>query len=62
MKYADYKNLSKAELKKKLKAGTSELFNIKMKNSLGQLANPMEIRKLRKEIARINTITFQKSE
>ena len=62
MKFADYKNLSKAELKKKLKVGTTELFSLKMKNSLGQLANPMEIRKLRKEIARLNTIVSHKSE
>jgi len=55
MNYADVKDLSVKELAKKSKAATSELFTLKMKNSLGQLANPMEIRKLRREVAQIKT-------
>lgn len=55
MNYADVKDLSAKELAKKSKAAVSELFTLKMKNSLGQLANPMEIRKLRREVAQIKT-------
>jgi len=55
MNYTEIKDLSAKELAKKSKAATAELFTLKMKNSLGQLANPMEIKKLRREIAQIKT-------
>ncbi len=55
MKYTEIQELSAKELVKKCKAATSELFTLKMKNSLGQLANPMEIRKLRREVAQFKT-------
>jgi len=59
MNFADVKDLSVKELAKKTKAATGELFTLKMKNSLGQLANPMEIRKLRREIAQMKTAAAQ---
>lgn len=60
MKYTDIKDLSASELKKKKAALTADLFSAKMKNQLGQLGNPLEIRKLRKDLARINTAMVQK--
>ncbi len=55
MKYSEIKDLSLVELKKKRSGLSQDLFNARMKNSVGQLANPIEIRKLRKDIAKINT-------
>lgn len=55
MKYSDVKDQSVAELSKKKAALTNDLFVAKMKNSLGQLGNPIEIRFLRKDLARLNT-------
>lgn len=60
MKYTDVKDLSAAELTKKKSAITGELFEAKMKNQLGQLGNPLEIRKLRRTLARVNTALVQK--
>jgi len=37
-----------------------ELFELKMKHALGQVASPVDIRKMRKDIARINTALNQK--
>lgn len=59
MKYADIKGLSATELKKKKTALTQDIFEARMKNKLGQLGNPLEIRKLRKNLARINTALVQ---
>jgi large subunit ribosomal protein L29 len=61
MKYSDIKSLSANELNKKGKTSVKDLFEMKMKNSLGQLANPMEIRDLRKNIARIKTAISQQA-
>ncbi len=55
MKYSDIENKSLNELIKQKKDLTSVLFEIKMKHNLGQLANPIEIKVVRKDIARINT-------
>lgn len=60
MKYTEIKDLSVAELKKKKAGLTDELFTSSMKNSLGQLGNPLEIRKLRRDVARVNTALVQK--
>jgi len=61
MKYNDIKDLSLAELKKKKTQLTESLFTSKMKNTIGQLANPLEIRFVRKDLARINTAITQKT-
>jgi large subunit ribosomal protein L29 len=60
MKFTEIKDLSVVELKKKRAGLADELFQAKIKNSIGQLANPLEIRKLRKDIARLNTAIVRK--
>lgn len=60
MKFNDVKDLSAPELKKQKAALTQDLFDAKMKNQLGQLGNPLEIRKIRKNLARVNTALVQK--
>jgi large subunit ribosomal protein L29 len=55
MNFKDIKDLSKKELVKKGSSLKEELFQAKMKNSLGQLGNPMEIRKIRRDLARVRT-------
>lgn len=61
MKFADIENKSLNELIKQKQDLTSQLFEMKMKNTLGQLANPVEIRVVRKDIAKINTAIVKKS-
>ncbi len=60
MKYTEIKDLSAVELKKKKAGLNQDLFDAGIKNSLGQLGNPLEIRKLRRNLARINTALVQK--
>jgi large subunit ribosomal protein L29 len=61
MKYTEIADQTVAELKKKKKTLANDLFQSKMKNNLGQLANPITIRDLRKDIARVNTALSQKT-
>lgn len=61
MKFVDIENKSLKELIKQKQDLTSQLFEMKMKNSLGQLANPVQIRVVRKNIAQINTAIVKKS-
>lgn len=60
MKYEEIKDLSVVELKKKRADLTNELFQAKMKNSIGQLSNPLSIRTIRRSIAKINTAIVKK--
>ncbi len=60
MNYAEMKDLSATDLKKKKTALTLDLFETRMKNQIGQLGNPLEIRKIRRNIARLNTAIVQK--
>lgn len=60
MKFIEIKDLSVAELKKKRAALSAELFQARLKNTIGQLANPVEIRQLRRNIARLNTAIVRK--
>jgi large subunit ribosomal protein L29 len=60
MKFDEIKDLSAVELKKKKLALNEEFFVAKMKNNLGQLGNPLEIRKIRRNLARVNTALVKK--
>jgi len=55
MKFAELKDMTVDELRKKQKAARTELFDTTMKHSLGQVSNPLEIRHLRRDIARVKT-------
>lgn len=60
MKFVEIKDLSVSELKKKRAALSEELFQARIKNSIGQLSNPIQIRDLRRNIAKINTAIVKK--
>ena len=55
MKYKEIENKSLTDLIKQKSQLTEQLFQLKLKNSLGQLSNPTEIRLVRRNIARLNT-------
>jgi large subunit ribosomal protein L29 len=60
VKYSEIKDLTVEELRKRLKSIREELFESKMKMSLGQLANPLAVRGLRRDLARIQTAITSK--
>ena len=55
MKFSEIKDLTVEELHKRNQQLREELFEAKMKHSLGQLADHLQIRKVRRDIARIQT-------
>lgn len=56
MKIEDVKALPTDELKEKLYALKEELFNLRRKKAVGQLEHGEQIRGVRKDIARVNTV------
>lgn len=61
MKYADVAGLSDSDLLKKAKELRTGMFEARMKNALGQLANPMTIREMRRDVARLKTAASAKA-
>lgn len=62
MKIRELRELSVEELKQKELELKDQLFKLRFQKSLGQLDNPMKIRNIRRDIARIKTLLkeFQK--
>ncbi|MFS8540715.1 MAG: 50S ribosomal protein L29 [Tissierellales bacterium] len=56
MKAKEIRQMSDKELHEKLMDLKSELFNLRFQLATGQLDNPMRIKAVRKDIARIKTI------
>ncbi|MCI4445065.1 MAG: 50S ribosomal protein L29 [Candidatus Aminicenantes bacterium] len=56
MKIRELRELSADELKQKELELKDQLFKLRFQKSLGQMDNPMKIRNVRRDIARIKTI------
>ena len=54
-KKADFKDDSVAELTVKSRDLKQEIFNLRLQQASGQLEKPARLRKLRKDVARIET-------
>lgn len=60
MKASEIRDLSLPELKEKLSSLREELFNLRFQKSIHRLENPMKIRLLRRDIARVLTVIREK--
>lgn len=56
MKVNKLRDLSTAELEKKVVSLKEELFNLRFQMATGQLENPMKIKEIRKDIAKAKTV------
>lgn len=60
MKAKELREFSIPELKEKLSTLRQELFNLRFQKALHKLENPMRIRQIKRDIARILTIIKEK--
>ncbi len=56
MKAKEIRDLSTVELHRRLDELKTELVNLRFQLATGQLDNPMQIKRVRKDIARVKTI------
>ena len=56
MKAAELREMSNAELTKKLAELKEELFNLRFQHAINQLDNPGRIESVKRDIARVNTV------
>lgn len=60
MKLDEFKAMSEAELNKQIEASRQELFNLRFRLATKQLVNHREIPRVKKKIARLETIAREK--
>lgn len=60
MKVKDIRQMSEQELSNKLLELKTELFNLRFQLATGQLDNPLRIKVVRKDIARVKTIVRER--
>lgn len=56
MKAKDFREMSAEELNNKLIELKKELFNLRFQSAVNQLENPMRIKAVKKDIARVLTV------
>jgi large subunit ribosomal protein L29 len=56
MKATDIRELKDNEIQQKLEDAYEELWNLRFKHATNQLANTRDIRRVRKDIARLKTV------
>jgi large subunit ribosomal protein L29 len=59
-KIKDLKDLSNEDLKKQLEESRQELFNLRFRLTTKQLVNHREVRRVKKNIARLNTLITER--
>ncbi|MBI1911259.1 MAG: 50S ribosomal protein L29 [Deltaproteobacteria bacterium] len=60
MKPAEIRDLSLDEIKTKETELSKELFNLRMRHTTNQLENPLKLRTLKRDIAKVKTIRAEK--
>lgn len=60
MKVKEVRQLSEAELSNRLTELKAELFNLRFQLATGQLDNPLRVKAVRKDIARVKTIARER--
>jgi large subunit ribosomal protein L29 len=55
----EIKNMSKVELNAKINELQDKIFRLRFRHSMTPVKNPLEIREIRKDIARIKTLISQ---
>jgi large subunit ribosomal protein L29 len=59
MRTKEMRELTREELEQKKRDLTEERFNLRMRKSFKDLDNPLRLRELRREMARINTVLHE---
>ncbi|HPX93293.1 MAG TPA: 50S ribosomal protein L29 [Bacillota bacterium] len=59
MRAKELREKNQTELEKELQELKKELFNLRFQHATNQLANPMELKRVKRDIARVKTVMRQ---
>jgi len=60
LKLKEFRDLSTEDLKKQVEESHQELFNLRFRLTTKQLVNHREVRRVKKKIARLNTLLTER--
>jgi len=60
MKPAEIRDMTVDDIRAKVTELSRELFNLRMRHATNQLENPLKLRLLRRDVARVRTILAEK--
>ncbi|MBN1269439.1 MAG: 50S ribosomal protein L29 [Kiritimatiellae bacterium] len=60
MKSRDIRDMTVEEIEQRLRETQSELFNLRLQKTSGQIENPLRLRGLRRDVARMKTIIHER--
>ena len=60
MRASEVRDLTATEVQEKVRELGEELFRLRLRKGTGQLDDPMRLRKIRRDIARIKTIQHER--
>jgi large subunit ribosomal protein L29 len=61
MKAREIREMSREEVEKRVDEWEEELFNLRFQAKMGQLANPLQLRLVRRNVAKAKTIINEKT-
>jgi large subunit ribosomal protein L29 len=61
MKLSEIRDLQLADFSREIEARKKELMELRFQAAMGQLAQPHRVKKLRREVAQLNTVQTEKS-
>ncbi len=61
MRAKEIRELNLDELRQKERETAEEIFRLRMRKSTGQLENPMRVRMLRRDLARLKTVQQERA-
>ena len=62
MRAKEIRDLTSEEMRQKERELAEELFRLRLRKSTGQLDNPMRLRALRRDIARLKTVQHERAQ
>jgi large subunit ribosomal protein L29 len=57
-----FREMTSDEIRQKLRDMSEEVFNLRFRNSMKQLDNPLQIREVRRAMARLKTVLRQRGD
>ena len=61
MRASEFRSMAEDEIREKERELKEELFRLRLRKGTGQLEDPMRVRKVRRDIARIKTVRHEQS-
>jgi len=61
MRASEFRSMAEDEIREKERELKEELFRLRLRKGTGQLEDPMRVRKVRRDIARIKTVRHEES-